>query len=441
MSKAQTQTPPPPAHPARLDAVVVGAGPYGLSTAAHLRHLGLRVAVFGRPVELWREHMPKGMLLRSWWWAANLSDPDRRYTFEAFFRDNGLPPVYPVPLDTFVAYALWFQRNAVPEVDETYVAKVERLDRGFRVTLEDGRSVESDNVVLATGLQPFAHTPGEFRDLPPGFVSHSSDVRDPQTFQGRRVVVIGGGQSAVEYAALLAEAGATVDLVSRHPIIWLPRDRYGERSLLERCLAPDAGIGPGWRNWILEHVPQVFYHLPPSWKERALAYYSGAWAADWLRARVANRVTLHEGCVVASHTVHPDGVDLTLSDGTRIPADHVLLATGYRADIDRISIFAPALREAVRSDRGVPALSSSFETSVPGLYLVGLASSRSFGPMYRFVLGCRPAARRVARSIALRRRKGPRGHPASLPWQEGPGRDRMQRGSENQAPRATDEGP
>lgn len=441
MEKQQAQMHPRPARLARFDAVVVGAGPYGLSVAAHLRGRGLRTAVFGKPVELWREHMPKGMLLRSWWWAANLSDPERRYTFEEFFRRTGVRAVYPVPLDTFVDYALWFQRNAVPEVDETYVTNIEPLGDGFRVSLEDGRCVETDSVVMATGLQSFANLPEEFQDLPRGFVFHSSDVRDPQAFRGRHVLVVGGGQSAVEYAALLAEAGATVDLVSRHPIVWLEPDRYGERGLLERCLAPDAGIGPGWRNWILEHVPQFFYHMPSSWKERMLTHYSRAWAAHWLRARVADRVKLHEGSVVTSHEVRGKTLDLTLSDGSRVSADCVILATGYRVDIDRISILSPALRAAIRADRGVPVLSSSFETSVPGLCFVGASSTRSFGPMYRFVLGCRPAARRVARRIERRhRRVQMRGHTAPA-REDRHAPSRTRRGSEVQTRPPADEGP
>ncbi len=384
----------------RLDAVVVGAGPYGLSAAAHLRGRGLRVAVFGKPLELWREHMPRGMMLRSQWWAANLSDPGRRYTFERFFRESGRRPVYPVPLDTFIEYGRWFQQNAVPGVDETLVASIDRQDGGFRVVLEDGRRFEAAAVVMAIGLRHYAHPPEEFRTMAPERFSHSSDVREPERFRGQRVIVVGGGQSAVEYAALLHEAGATVDLVSRRPIVWLERDRFGERGLLERMLAPDTGLGPGWKNWVLEHLPRAFYRLPRSWKDRALVFYSGAWAADWLAPRVAGKVNLHEGHRIVSFENDGGTLNLTLSDGTRIRADHVVFATGYRVDIERLPMLAPRLRAIIRTEQGVPILGPSFESTVPGLYFIGATSIRHFGPIFRFVLGCRPAARAVARAVA-----------------------------------------
>jgi cation diffusion facilitator CzcD-associated flavoprotein CzcO len=389
---------------ARYDAVVVGAGPYGLSAAAHLLGRGLNVAIFGKTLELWREHMPRGMLLRSQRWATSLSDPDRRYTFARFFRESGYRAGYPVPLDTFIEYALWFQRKAVPVVDETYVTSIARRDGYFLLTLEDGRRVESAAVVMAIGLRCYAHRPEEFSGLPAGLVSHSSDLRDLDGFRDRRVVVVGGGQSAVEYAALLHEAGATVDLVTRHRIVWLERDRTGERGVVERIRAPDTGIGPGWKNWVLEHLPFLFYRLPRSTKDRALITYSGAWAADWLRDRIANNVNVHEGHIAISIEAHDRKVNLTLSDGARIGADHVVLATGYRVDLDKLPMIDPALRAEIKTEMGVPVLGPSFETTVPGLYFVGATSLRSFGPIYRFVLGCRSAAPRVADSIARRQR-------------------------------------
>ena len=383
--EGETTTPRRFVPDARYDAVVVGAGPYGLSAAAHLIGRGLHVAVYGKTLELWRQHMPRGMLLRSQWWATNLSDPGRRYTFRRFFRESRRKPGYPVPLDTFLEYALWFQRHAVPDVDETYVTSIDHPNGSFLLTLADGRRVESAAVVLAIGIRHYAHRPDEFR--------------------GQRIVVIGGGQSAVEYAALLHEVGATVDLVPRRPIVWLERDRMGERGVLEQVRAPDTGIGPGWKNWVLEHVPFLFYHLPRDRKDRALAWYSSAWAADWLRERIANKVTVHEGQTVRSFEVEDGRVDLTLSDGARIRADHLVLGTGYKVDIDRLPMISPSLRAAIKDEKGMPLLGRSFESTVPGLYFVGVTSLPMFGPMYRFVLGCRSMAPRVARAIARQRRK------------------------------------
>jgi thioredoxin reductase len=385
------------------DAVVVGAGPYGLSTAAHLLGRGLRVAVFGKTVELWREHMPKGMFLRSHYWATNLSDPRRQFGFERFLRESGYGKCYPVPRQAFIDYARWFQERAAPNTDETYVASIERQEDHFLLTLADGRKVRSATIVMATGLYYHAHRPEPYSRLPAGLVSHSCDHKDLSRFQGRQIVVIGGGQSAIEFSALLHEAGATVHVVSRRPILWLLADRASERTLLERILAPRANIAPGWINWALDHVPYLFYRLPRKIKERALRAYFAATAAEWLRRRVIGKATLHEGRTVVGLEVVDGKVDATLSDGERLQADHLILATGYKVDINKLAMIHPALRAEIKAESGPPILSPWFESSVPGLYFVGLTSLSSFGPLFRFVAGCTATAERVAGSIARRR--------------------------------------
>ncbi|HVH66978.1 MAG TPA: NAD(P)-binding domain-containing protein [Gemmatimonadales bacterium] len=385
--------------PPLWDAVVVGAGPYGLSTAAHLLGRGLRVAVFGRTLEMWREHMPKGMLLRSHWWATNLSDSRQEHGFGRFLGEVKQEKYYPLPAQTFIDYALWFQRRAVPDVDETYVGSIARRDGRFLITLEDGREVASRHVVMAIGVRPYAYRPEQFSALPAGLVSHSSDHKDFSRFRGQDVVVIGGGQSAIEYAALLHEAGAAVQVVPRRPVVWLAPDRSNTRSTMERIMAPDASIAPGWVNWLWDRRPFLFYRFPQRWKDAYNAtYHSGA--TDWLRHRVIDKVTLREGRTIVKLDAVRGRIEATLSDGAKLPADHIMLATGYRVEIDRLTMIHPALRAHIATDQAIPILSHWFESSVPGLYFVGLSSLRAFGPLYRFVAGCGAAARRVASAIA-----------------------------------------
>jgi FAD-dependent urate hydroxylase len=386
---------------ARYDAVVVGAGPYGLSTAAHLLGRGLRVAAFGKTLEFWRAHMPKGMLLRSHWWATDLSDPDRQYTFGRFLeRSADYEKGYPMPREAFLDYANWFQERAVPHVDETYVSSIERHNDHFVLTLEDGRSVHSATVVMAIGLQYYASRPAPFDRLPAGLVSHACAHHDLSRFSGQRVVVIGGGQSAVEYSALLHEAGAAVHLVPRRPIRWLPHDRINERSVIERILVPDASIAPGWSNWILDHAPYLLYHLPQHRKDRRNHICCTPSATEWLKDRVLGKVSLHEGQTVVATQAVNGHVQVAISDGEEVRADHVILATGYPVDIDKLPMVHPSLRAAIKTAMGAPVLSSWFESSVPGFYFVGLTSMRAFGPLYRFVAGCGAAARRVAHAVA-----------------------------------------
>ena len=388
---------------AQYDAVVVGAGPYGLSTAAHLLGRGLRVAVFGKEMELWRDHMPKGMLLRSQWWATNLSDPRKQYEFDRFFRESKYKQCYPVPIEAFIDYAHWFQERAVPDVDETYVFSIERQRGHFLLTLEDGRTVQSASVVMAIGLYYYADRPEPYMGLPSGQISHSCEHHDLGRFTGRQIIVIGGGQSAIEYAALLHEVGAIVHVVSRRPIDWLSPDRANERNIFEKILAPNAGIAPGWKNWILEHRPYFFYRFPQPRKDQANRNYYNAAASDWLRGRVIGKVTLHEGQTVVRMQAVDGKVAVTISDGAQVGADHVILATGYKVDIDRLTMLHPSLRAAIATDMGIPTLSHWFESSVPGLYFVGLTSLRAFGPLYRFVVGCKATATRVASSAARKR--------------------------------------
>src|SRR5207249_1424172 len=200
-------------------------------------------------------------------------------------------PIYPVPLDAFVQYGLWFQQRAVPDVDETYVASIERQDGQFHITLADGREVQSQAVVMATGPHPFANRLAEYHRLRHEFVSHSSDHSDFDRFKNREVIVIGGGQSAIEYAALLHEAGAKVHVVARRRIMWLAPDRAHERTALERLRAPNASIAPGWRNWVLDHLPYLFYQFPQVWKDSYNSNYESG-ATDWLRNRVIGKVTV-----------------------------------------------------------------------------------------------------------------------------------------------------
>jgi len=388
----------------RYDVAVVGAGPYGLSTAAHLLERELTVAVFGKALELWRDHMPRGMLLRSHSWATNLSDPRGQYRFERFLERSRHHGTYPIPREAFIEYGLWFREHAVPNIDETYVSSVAwQADRDFLLTLEDGRQVRSAAVVMAIGLACYANRPREYRSLAPGLVSHSCDDNDFSRLHGARVVVVGGGQSAIEYAALLHEAGAAVHVVSRRPVVWLCPDTGKRRSLVERMLAPDASIAPGWRTWVLDRAPYLFYQFPQARKDTANRNYYTSAASDWLRARVIGRIPLHEGHTIVKMEPAGGDVDVTISDGETLRADRVMLATGYRADFDKMTIVHPSLRTAVETDQAVPVLNSWFESTVPGLYFVGLTSLRAFGPLYRFVAGCDPTARRVTSSIVRAR--------------------------------------
>ncbi len=390
----------------QYDVVVVGAGPYGLATASQLLGKGLKVAIFGKPMELWRDHMPEGMNLRSHWWASSLSDPQKKYTFERFLKQKNYEKVYPVPASCFIEYTLWFQKNAVPNVDETYVSSIERKDGRFVLTLEDGRVVQAPAVVMAIGVYYYSHRPAEYEVLPAEFLSHSFDDTNFSQFKDKTLLIIGGGQSATENAALANEAGATVHVVSPRPIHWLSKDTLNdERPLLEKIKAPDAGIAAGWKSWAIEHMPYLFYRFPQAKKDRFVRNNYGPAAADWLRDRLIGKVHLHESQRVTSMEVQDGRVNVTLDNGETLHVDHVSLATGYKVSLKKLPMLHPSLAAQIQSSNDIPVLNHWFESSVPGLYFTGLSSVRAFGPLYRFVLGANSAARRVTSAVTRYVRK------------------------------------
>ena len=203
-----------------VDVAIVGAGPYGLSVAAHLRGAGVRFRQFGLPMKLWRENMPRGMFLKSQGFASNLSDPDGTHTLQAFCRAAGLPYAdygLPVPLDTFVAYGEWFQAQRASGLEETLVTQVSAKDGQFELSLANGDVASARQVVLAIGVEHFAYVPDQLSWLPESVCTHTSAHTDLSVFRGQQVVVVGAGQSALESAALLHESGASVQIVIREP--------------------------------------------------------------------------------------------------------------------------------------------------------------------------------------------------------------------------------
>lgn len=387
---------------AHYDVVVMGAGPYGLATATHLQGRGLKVGIFGKPLKLWRENMPLGMLLRSYWWATNISDPRKKYDLEHYFKAEGQHPSDPFQAETFIDYGLWFQRYAVPDVDETYVDMIERKDQQYELRLVDGRVVKSQAVVMAPGLAYYAYRAPEFDHLPVELVSHTSDHYTFEGFSDKRIAVIGGGQSGLETAALAHESGAHVDLITRSPIHWLGGDSLRNRSLIKRIRFPKAGIAPGWVNWGFEHLPYAFQRLPRDKKDRLLRGRGrfGPAGAAWLKDRILGKVTVHESQPVQKIKEIEGEIELTLSNGEILRVDHIILGTGFVMDIKRLPMLHPSLLESIETYQGAPVLNNRFETNVPGLYFIGFSSVSSCGPLFRFVVGTDAAARRVAHAVA-----------------------------------------
>ena len=379
------------------DVVVVGAGPYGLSAAAHLSGVNRDVRLVGSPMEFWRRHMPAGMILRSSWRGCHISDPHRVLTPRAFERIRGLPLRREVTLEDFVAYGQWFQCQAIPAVDHARVVQIDPGDRGFHVVLDDGRQIAARRVVIACGLGPFARRPPQFAGIGNDLASHTSDHSDLARFAGNRVVVIGAGQSALESAALLSEGGADVEVVMRAPSVrWLRHGTrlhtwlHGPANPLHRVLFSPSNIGPPGLNWVVE-TPPLFRRLPTDLQSWVRLHTTRPAAAGWLRGRT-HRVRITTGRAVASAERLRKGLRLTLDDGTYREADHALLATGYGVDISRYGFLAPSLVRGIARQNGYPRLNEGMESSVPGLHFLGAPAAHTCGPLMGFVAGTRYAS-------------------------------------------------
>jgi FAD-dependent urate hydroxylase len=388
------------------DVAVIGAGPYGLAVAAHLRDSRIPFRIFGKPMDSWISNMPAGMYLKSEGFASNIGDPHDAYTLERFceLEDRSYSAFGdPVSLETFVAYGLWFQRTVVPDVEEETVEFVGRNSNGFELALSGGESFHARRVVVATGHCRFRYTPVELEGLPERLVTHSADHRRFDGFAGKSVGVVGAGQSALETAALLLEHGASPSLIIRRPrVAWNEEPEEVDRSLLRRIRRPVAGLGPGWTIWMYSNAPRAFHAFSEDRRIRIVSGTFGPSGAWWLRSRVEQRVPVLLNHRVTDAVANNGHVTLSLAPNGHAQQeasfDHVIAATGYRVDTDRLTFLASELRNCRRVERA-PVLSSSFESSVRGLYFIGLPAANSFGPVMRFVFGTRYAARTLCRRL------------------------------------------
>jgi hypothetical protein len=393
------------------EVAIIGAGPYGLAATAHLRQARIDTRTIGIPMDFWEHHTPAGMWLRSPWSASHISDPHGDLTLDQYQASLGARFRRPLPREHFVAYGHWFQQQAAPDVDRRLVTRIESAPRGFRVRFADEDTVEARRVIVATGLAGFAYRPPEFANLPPELVTHSSDHGELKQYAGRRVAVIGSGQSAIEIAALLHELGAEVEVIHRSAKIkWLTIGGWIHRNAgpFLYLLYPPSDVGPPVINHLVSR-PDMLRQLPKNLQRYCVIRSTLPSATDWLEDRMRN-VPLASGRRVVRAEATGERLALTLDDRSQRLVDHAILATGFRIDVKNHALLAPELAQAIRCDGGDPVLRYGFESSVPGLHFLGSMSVGSFGPLVRFVAGTDYTGHALA--FALRRRMAPRPIPS-----------------------------
>jgi len=390
-----------------LDVAIIGAGPYGLSIAAHLAKSGIDHRIFGVPMQSWDKSMPKGMALKSDGRSSDLSDPDGTFTLKAFCLNQGYPhhdTQWPIPVEIFTEYGIAFQKRFAA-VEQKRLLSLKALTSGFLLGFDDGEFLAARQVVLAMGITPFAHTPAVFQELPNDRLTHSNQHGPISDLAGRRVAVVGGGSSALDLAALLREEGSDVFVTARS--VFEFHGRPNPRPLWRRMLRPTSGIGNGWTLRVFSEAPRLFHALPQETRLRLVGRLLGPSGGWFIKDRLRN-VEMRAGLAPVSARVLGTGVELRFanSDGGewRSYADHVIAATGYKIDLRRLAFLPEEMLAGLRRVSGAPALSQRFESSWPGLFFVGPISMNSFGPLVRFVFGTAYTSRTITRGLAQPRR-------------------------------------
>lgn len=364
--------------------VIIGAGPYGLASGAFLKRAGFDIQLYGDVMGFW-EAMPRGMFLRSYFRASNIADPDGAYGLEQYEASIGRTLARPIPLADFIEYGHWFRDQTGIPVDSRRVTKLMHNGAGFELRLDDGATVEADRVVVATGITPFPWSPPMFEGFDLALVSHTSSHYEYSGFDGKRVLVVGAGQSALESAAFLNEAGAVTELLARRSELRYLRGEkmYETKGRVGNVLYPAWGVGPPGVNWLMGR-PSIFRLLPARLSAPLARRAIRPAGASWLRPRLTG-VRITTGTTITTCEQAGSELRLQLDDGSSRVVDHVLLGTGYRIDVSRYEFLDSGLLQRIRLKQGYPRLSASFESTVPRLHFVGAPAALSAGPGMRFV--------------------------------------------------------
>ena len=376
--------------------LIIGAGPYGLSTAAYARRLGLDCRVLGEPMGFWKNRMPGGMLLRSpidWH-----LDPLAELTFERYLAGQAVAPesAAPIPIGLYLDYCQWFQEESGVAVQQNYVQNLEwhkDAAYSFQATLDDGSVLAAGKVLVATGLTNYGNVPEDLAALLPadGF-AHTCDYTDFSRLRGKRCLIVGGRQSAFEWAALINEAdGAEIHLVYRHET---PRFTESDWSWIDPLMERTRET-PGWfRRLTPEAQADIYQRL---WGEGRLKL------EPWLYPRIqGDHVHLWPSTRITGSARQADGaISVSMDNGRSVEVDQVILATGYRVDLSREPCLQDAsLRPHLAVQEGFPALDDTFQSTIPGLYFTGQTATRDFGPFFGFGIGCPAAAWIIGNALA-----------------------------------------
>lgn len=372
----------------KTDLLIIGAGPYGLAMAAYAKHHNIDYKIVGKSMEFWKLNTPEGMYLRSdYEWHL---DPIEIHTIENFLktRNQTLSEFKLLSRELFIEYAEWFQSQKSIEVISEYVERLNILDgnQGFEVVLETGKKFLAANILIAIGFGYFKYTPPNLRErLPKNCFVHTCDFTDFKELRGKRCLIIGGRQSAFEWAALINEQGAQeVHICYQHrtPSFTKP-DFLWVKSDIEKF-----SNNPSWYRDLDQKAQQLI--VKRFWEEGRTKL------EEWLSSRIeVDSILKHSQTKLEYCEELPSSeIKVSLDSGEELIVDKIILATGYNANINNI----PFLRNGnifpkIATKDDCPLLDENFQSvSVPGLFLTSMLATRDFGPFFKFIFGSRISA-------------------------------------------------
>ena len=373
--------------PLQIHVAVIGAGTYGISIGLELHRLGIPFELVGSPFELWLRHTLPGFALRSDVRASGVFDREGRWTLLRWVCET-LPRAQArrtlmrrMPGPLFRRYLRWVLARLPFDVHETYATALERVDDAFELTTGQGLHIRARRVIIATGVPSHRWMPRSLRALGAERVTHSWDAQALARLRGGHLLVVGGGQSAGEACVLLAQRNR-VSWVHKNPL------RFFQEPIGMPTAVYTAARG----------LAGQIHRLPWALRQAVSRRFTEPTITPELRRPLA-RALIRRRCADVDHLGLRRQNGSVRCDALEETYDRVVACTGYRLRLASLGFLSEPLRQSIRTLGDAPVLDAYFETSVPGLHLVGGLAEPSHGAAQRFMMGAHDAAVRVGRAM------------------------------------------